>query len=215
MNIIIADNQDITAFAVETIVSQLGAEPPQRIRDKAQLMTALLENPKSIVVIDYTLFDFSDADSLIVVSQRFSSAQWLLFSDQLNEQFIRRTVFNYQQFSIVLKGATFSEIHYALESLTRGQRFVCQQVTDILLHPSPQSIATTAVEVLTPTEREILRMMALGSTTKEIAAERFSSINTIITHRKNIFRKLNVNNVHEATRYAFRAGIVNAAEYLI
>jgi DNA-binding CsgD family transcriptional regulator len=35
------------------------------------------------------------------------------------------------------------------------------------------------------------------------------------THRKNIFRKLGVNNVHEATRYALRAGLVDAAEYYI
>lgn len=36
-----------------------------------------------------------------------------------------------------------------------------------------------------------------------------------MTHRKNIFRKLEVNNVHEATKYAFRAGIVDVVEYYI
>lgn len=36
-----------------------------------------------------------------------------------------------------------------------------------------------------------------------------------MTHRKNIFRKLSVNNVHEATKYAMRAGIVDPMEYYI
>jgi len=52
-------------------------------------------------------------------------------------------------------------------------------------------------------------------TTKEIAEKRFSSFHTINTHRKNIFRKLGVNNVHEATKYALRAGLVDSAEYYI
>ena len=68
---------------------------------------------------------------------------------------------------------------------------------------------------LTKTEMEVLRDIALGLTTKEIAEKRFSSFHTINTHRKNIFRKLNVNNIHEATKYALRAGMVDAAEYYI
>ena len=71
------------------------------------------------------------------------------------------------------------------------------------------------VSPLTVTEREILKLMALGKTTKEIAAERFLSVYTVMTHRKNIFRKLEVNNVHEATKYALRAGIVDVVEYYI
>ena len=42
-----------------------------------------------------------------------------------------------------------------------------------------------------------------------------SEFHTINSHRKNIFRKLGVNNVHEATKYAMRAGIVDLAEYYI
>ena len=68
---------------------------------------------------------------------------------------------------------------------------------------------------MTDTEKEILKEIAIGRTTKEIAANRNLSFHTIITHRKNIFRKLEVNNVHEATKYAMRAGLIDMAEYYI
>ena len=68
---------------------------------------------------------------------------------------------------------------------------------------------------LTKTETEVLKEIALGFTTREIAERRFSSFHTVNTHRKNIFRKLGVNTVHEATKYALRAGLVDAAEYYI
>ena len=58
-------------------------------------------------------------------------------------------------------------------------------------------------------------LVSLNRQEAEIAAERFSSIHTITTHRKNIFRKLEINNIHEATRYALRAGIIDSAEYYI
>ena len=68
---------------------------------------------------------------------------------------------------------------------------------------------------MTKTEVEVLKEIAIGLTTREIAEKRFSSFHTVNTHRKNIFRKLGVNNVHEAIRYAMRSGLVDAAEYYI
>ena len=70
-------------------------------------------------------------------------------------------------------------------------------------------------ESLTVTEKEVLRLIASGKTVKEIAAIRSSSEHTIVAHKKNIFRKLGVNNVYEATRYALRSGLVEMMEYYI
>ena len=55
----------------------------------------------------------------------------------------------------------------------------------------------------------------LGKTVKEIADLRNSSVHTIITHEKNLFRKLEVNNVYEATKYALKAGLIELVEYYI
>ena len=93
-----------------------------------------------------------------------------------------------------------------------GNRFICQRMTEVLLAPSHDKEEKVN---LTKTETEILKDIALGMTTKEIAEKRFSSFHTVNTHRKNIFRKLGVNNVHEATKYALRAGLVDSAEYYI
>ena len=68
---------------------------------------------------------------------------------------------------------------------------------------------------LHPTEQEILRLIALGHSVKEIAAMRFNSEFTISTHKKNIFSKLGVNNAHDATKYALRTGIIDLVDYYI
>ena len=85
-------------------------------------------------------------------------------------------------------------------------------MTEMLLVQEQRSEEQTR---LTKTEIEILKDIAMGMTTKEIAEKRISSFHTVNTHRKNIFRKLEVNNVHEATKYALRAGLIDSAEYYI
>lgn len=96
----------------------------------------------------------------------------------------------------------------------RNHRYICQRMTEMLLVSREVTPEKEQIN-LTKTEIEILKDIALGMTTKEIAEKRFSSFHTVNTHRKNIFRKLNVNNVHEATKYALRAGLVDSAEYYI
>jgi DNA-binding NarL/FixJ family response regulator len=80
---------------------------------------------------------------------------------------------------------------------------------------TPEKKPEEEKSVLTKTEKEILIDIASGLTTREIAEKRISSFHTVNTHRKNIFRKLEVNNAHEAIKYALRAGLVDAAEYCI
>ena len=90
---------------------------------------------------------------------------------------------------------------------------ICAQLQELLSssHKGNAGIG----EPLTPTEKEILSEIVWGKTAKDIAQLRNVSLHTVITHRKNIYRKLDVNNSQEASRYALRAGIVDAVEYYI
>ena len=107
------------------------------------------------------------------------------------------------------------EIRECIGYASRRQRYICQRTAEMLFAPSSVSSQDEEDVKLTRTETEILKDIALGMTTKEIAEKRFSSFHTVNTHRKNIFRKLGVNNVHEATKYALRAGLIDSAEYYI
>lgn len=180
--------------------------------DKAELMLALKDNDDTVVVLDYTSFDINDADELLILQQRFSHTRWLLFCEDLSADFVRVLIASSMQFSILLKESSMSEIKEAMKFCIHGNRYICQRMTEVLLAPSHDVEEKIN---LTKTETEILKDIALGMTTKEIAEKRFSSFHTVNTHRKNIFRKLNVNNVHEATKYALRAGLVDTAEYYI
>ncbi len=217
MRIYIADNQEITRAGLLYIVSQRPDCESKLTSDKTSLIEALKDDSHAVIILDYTLFDINDAAELSIISQRFPKAQWILFCDDLSHDFLREIVLVCPKCGIVLKDCSLAEIREALDFASKGKRYICQQITELLLATPSKDEAQPSETLpnLTKTELEILRDITLGMTTKEIAQKRFSSFHTVNTHRKNIFRKLGVNNVHEAIKFALRAGLVDAAEYYI
>ncbi len=213
MYVVLADNQDITRAGMMYVCQELGQVEMHRAEDKVEVIEQLKQHPEAVVVLDYTLFDINDVEELEILYQRFPQVQWILFSVDLSGDFVRRVIAISPRFSILLKESPIQEIRECLLFGQRHQRYICQRMAELLL--APQTKVVEEDVKLTPTEIEILKDIALGQTTKEIAERRFSSFHTVNTHRKNIFRKLGVNNVHEATKYALRAGLVDSAEYYI
>lgn len=198
MKLLLADKQDITRAGLNYVIGKMEGLETKYIEDKAELMLALRENEDTVVILDYTLFDINDADDLLILNQRFPYTRWLLFSEDLSADFVKILIASSMQFSILLKESPMMEIKEAIRFCVAGNRFICQRMMEVLLAPAHE---TKEKINLTKTETEILKDIALGMTTKEIAEKRFSSFHTVNTHRKNIFRKLGVNNVHEATKY--------------
>ena len=214
-NVIILDKQDITRVGIQALIEDMAKISSLLLSEtKSDLIRSLAIHPDAVVILDYTLSDFGSVDELLNVGYRFPEARWILFSDELSYDFLRRLITNSEAYSIVLKSSELSEINMGLVHVFRGERFICARVTNLLLQ-AQKPAADSLDHLLTATEKEILKELALGRTTKEIAAHRNLSFHTIITHRKNIFRKLEVNNIHEAIKYAMRAGLIDLAEYYI
>ena len=212
-NIIIADNQDITRAGMAYVLSKIGNVSCQVASNKSELILLLNDCPDAVVILDYSLFDISSESDLLIIGQRFPLSHLVLWSEELSVDFIRNLVNVSNRISVLMKDAKMSEIEQCLDYVLQGQRFLCQHATNMIL--APTSTIDKEAMVLTKTETEILKEIAQVITTREIAEKRFSSFHTVNTHRKNIFRKLGVNNVHEAIRYAMRSGLVDAAEYYI
>ncbi|MDR1678404.1 MAG: response regulator transcription factor [Prevotellaceae bacterium] len=214
MNIILFDKQDITRLGVETLIATLYPQEHTLFfaDTKHNLVQNLVANPDSLVVIDYALSDLNSVDSLLNISIRFPKTHWVLFSEDLSLQFLKKILCN-SEFSVVLKNADFSEIKKALSLALDKQAFVCSQVKELLAMSDKGNTGNN--DPLTLTEKEILREIALGKTAKEIADLRHISTHTVVTHRKNIYRKLEINNSQEACGYALRAGIIDTSDYYI
>ena len=75
---ILADNQELTRYALESLILSKGDHDIYKVSDRAGLVEKLKAHENAVVLLDYTLFDFADEDQLLIVAERFALSQWIL-----------------------------------------------------------------------------------------------------------------------------------------
>lgn len=213
--VLIADNQDLTKAGWLYLLQVAGTGVAQDVSDKKMLLSKCANHPDALIILDYTLFDFLQEDELIILQEKYPQTDWIVCADSLTDSFIRNLLYKSERCSIILKDSSSEDLMSALKMAMRHQRYISSSISNRMFDSSRQKSSPAAPSVLTTTELEILKELAAGKSTREIAANRHVSMHTVMTHRKNIFRKIEVNTVYEATKYAIRTGLIDLTEYYI
>jgi DNA-binding NarL/FixJ family response regulator len=109
----------------------------------------------------------------------------------------------------VPKRALGSELVSAIHTIYRGESFLYPSVAAVLIEDYRLKADVEPYDLLTAREREVLKLIAEGYTSKEIANLLFISLKTVIGHRSKIMEKLDLHNRTELIKYAVRKGLVN------
>lgn len=212
---ILADNQFVTSEGMAALLNATGAVGEiVRVRTINELREQLKRSPHAMVILDYTLFDFTSMQQMLHIKSAYQESVWILFSNELGANFLRYVLLSEPAISVIMKTDSQEEIRLALQSGLCNKPYICESAEQILRNEELVNTEPLSVS-LTPMEKIILHEIAKGKTTKEIAYDKNLSFHTINSHRRNIFRKLEINNVHDAVKYAIRAGIFDVAEYYI
>ena len=111
----------------------------------------------------------------------------------------------------LLKGSGLSDLVAAIKAVAAGNAFFSPQVAKIVLDDSRnQGSGPRAGSDLTPRERQVLKLVAEGKSSPEIAKELGLSVKTIEGHRGRLMSKLETKNVAGMVRHAIRLGLVSA-----
>jgi len=113
----------------------------------------------------------------------------------------------------LLKEDADQELFSAIEKVRQGKTYISPHFSDGIVDDLVQvgrGEAKTVFEVdaLTPREREVLKLIAEGKSSKEIAQLLFISVPTVSNHRANIMEKLDLNKATDLVKYAIRKGYV-------
>ena len=207
---IIFDPQYITQVGISAILKSQINLPISVTNSKKELIELLSESPKSLAILDFSLSDLSSTDDLQNIIARFSESRWIIFSEDFNVTFIKRILHSSAVICFLLKSSSSEEINSCFTSIVKEQTYLSPLLQSML-----EEEQDTAKEKLTLTETEVLKEIANGLSAKQVASKRNTSVHTVITHKKNIYRKLQINTIQEAYIYAMRAGILNINDYAI
>lgn len=108
------------------------------------------------------------------------------------------------------KDCAFEELVEAIRAVAAGRTYLSPGIVDIVVKDYFHhlgKIGSSDLPILTSREREVLQLLAEGSTVKEISLHLSLSVKTIETHRQQIMNKLNIHSTAKLTKYAIREGL--------
>jgi len=109
----------------------------------------------------------------------------------------------------LIKDSATAELELALRSVMRGETYLSPAISRQVVDGYVQRVGAGAAEdPLTPRQREVLKRVAEGRSTKEIAYDLGLSVKTVETHRAQIMERLGIRDVAGLVRYAMRTGLV-------
>ena len=209
-NILIADSQFLATESLRSFLTESGYGVSV-VTARSDLLESLKHTDVSLIITDYVLFDFKSINDLRELHEEHAQIPVLILSNSVNHMQIME--FNNAGIrNIALKTDDRPELLQAVSTAIKGRKHYSGSVLDVLLNKNDTVVAKGS---LTRSEVEIVRQIAAGLTTKEIAAKKHVSFHTVMTHRKNIFRKLGVSNSSELVMLAVKTGLIETIEYYI
>ena len=164
----------------------------------------------AVILLDVTMPDQSGIDVLPQLLHEQPDLKVLILSMQDDPRYVREA-FGAGARGYVLKEAADTEVVAAVREVARGGRYVNPELGARLVAAEADEERRAQADPLSDREREVLRLLALGHTTQEIAKELFISVRTAETHRAHIMQKLGLQSRAELVRYAMAQGLLEDA----
>jgi DNA-binding NarL/FixJ family response regulator len=166
-----------------------------------------------LLLLDYTLFAEDNFSNLKSIRHTYPDLAIVIITNQTYKNDIKElSKLNIK--NIIYKNTDSEELFVACTAALNKKSFYAEEVLELLVNERSGSL-TSETQVLTASEVEIVKKIAAGLTTKEIADQKNISIHTVMTHRKNIFRKIGINNSSELLMFAVRTGMIDSIDYVI
>jgi DNA-binding NarL/FixJ family response regulator len=213
--IVIADTQFLVVESLKSILSADERFLVSSIGNSQAELIKVLENELcGLLITDISMFDYNGIDDLQRIKSRFPNFAVLILTNSISKaEFAELSKIGIK--NIIYKTAERDEIISAVDAALRGKKYYADEILDLILELGESKAVPEEPTHLTSSEIEIVRLIAGGMTTKEIAEKKCISFHTVNTHRKNIFRKMGVSNASELIMHAIRAGWIDNIEYFI
>ncbi len=201
----LADDHAVVRAALRALLEgQPDLQVVAEASDLASVREAVAAAAPRVLVLDVNLPDGLAVDAVAELRALAPGTQIVLLTMERDLSLARRALAD-GALAYLFKDAAHLELIEAVRAAARGERYLPAAVAaGLAREPQEES------QALSPRETEVLRLMALGHTNREIAEQLDLSIRTVETHRSHIQQKLGLSSRPELTRYALDHGLIDA-----
>jgi two-component system response regulator NreC len=204
--VVLADDHAVVRGALRALLdAQDDIEVVGEGEDIASAHVAVGEHAPKVLVLDVNLPDGLGVDAVAQVRAAAPGTQVVLLTMERDIGLARRAL-DEGALGYLFKDAAHLELVEAVRAAARGERYLPAAVSAGLSRDPDASSS----QALSPRETDVLRLMALGHTNREIGEQLGLSVRTVETHRAHIQQKLGLSTRPELTRYALEHNLIDA-----
>jgi DNA-binding NarL/FixJ family response regulator len=213
IRIYLVDDQSILRAAFRTLLGQIPSfEVVGDSGDARKAVEEIGELEPHVVLLDITMPGLSGIDAIPMIRKRTPKVKIVMLTHHEGESFVDQSLEAGAE-GYLSKDSDPAELQLAIQAVYRGDPYVSPKVAAGLVSRARGSIGghsqRSSLSSLTPREREVFQLLAIGRSNKEVARDLDMSLSTAKKHRENLQRKLQCNSAAELARLAIREGLLS------
>ena len=211
ISIVLVDDHAVMRYGLRSLLEREGGYSVVGEADNGETALKLVAQfAPDVLVVDIMLPDISGLEIIRRVREHASQTQVLVLSMHADPPYVREAL-RTGAAAYVLKEAPATELLLAVNEAAQGRQYLCRMLVEKML-ATPYALIGTDVDdpydLLSESERAVLRLTALGETAAEIGKQLSLSMRTVEAYRSNVQHKLDLRNQAELVRYAIKRGII-------
>jgi len=209
IRVLLADDHSLVRAGIRSLLGAMAevAVGGEASSGEQAIELAQREQP-DVVLMDIAMKGITGLEAAALMRERLPAVRVVILSMHAGEEYVLQAL-RAGAAGYLLKDAATGELELALRSVMRGESWLSPAVSRQVVEGYVQRTGgDSAPEVLTARQREVLRLVAGGKSTKEIAFLLNLSVKTVETHRAQIMDRLGIRDVAGLVRYALRTGLV-------
>jgi DNA-binding NarL/FixJ family response regulator len=211
IKIVLADDHNLVRSGLKSLLMGMqGVEVVAEATNGREAVELARSASPDVVLMDIGMKELNGIEAAAIIARDNPSVRVIILSMHDTQDFVSQAL-KAGAAGYVLKDAAPLELEFALQAVTNGESYlsprVSRQVVQSYIKPPPTE---AGLEVLTSRQKEILKAIAGGRTTKQIAYDLGLSIKTIETHRAQIMERLGIHDVAGLVRFSIRIGLISA-----
>jgi DNA-binding NarL/FixJ family response regulator len=211
IRVLLADDHSLVRAGIRSLLGAMAEVEviAEAASGEEALELAAREKP-DVVLMDIAMKGITGLEAAARLRERHPAIRVVILSMHSGEEYVLQAL-RAGAAGYLLKDAATGELELALRSVMRGESWLSPAVSRQVVEGYVQRVGAgdgAGDDPLTPRQREVLKRVAEGRSTKEIAFDLGLSVKTVETHRAQIMERLGIRDVAGLVRYAMRSGLV-------
>ena len=208
IRVVLVDDHAIMREGIRSLLSNYSdIEIIGEAADGKDAYEKVVETYPDVVIMDIGMAGMDGLEATRRIRKKVPGVKILILTQHENREYLMSSI-KAGVSGYIPKKAMASDLIKAVRSIHEGDSFLYPSATAVLIQDYLDQIDEEPFDLLTSREREVLKLIADGYTSRQIADQLFLSLKTVLGHRTRIMDKLDIHNKAELIKYAIKKGLV-------